>query len=79
MRKRRELEPAKLAERQAQKGTCPHSAIQSDGEWYSFDTWDTAYSTVLKSRKMDTRNGETRQVLSQVKLEKATRPQALAE
>jgi len=28
---------------------------------------------------MDTRNGVTRRVLSQVKLEQATRPQALAE
>jgi len=28
---------------------------------------------------MDTRNEETRRVLSQVKLEQATRPQALAE
>jgi hypothetical protein len=28
---------------------------------------------------MDTRNGETRHVLSQVKLEKATRPHAVTE
>jgi hypothetical protein len=27
--------------------------------------WDTAYSVVLKSRKMDIRNGVTHQVLSQ--------------
>jgi hypothetical protein len=33
-----------------------------------------AYSVDLKPQKMDTWNGETRQVLSQVKLEQATRP-----
>ena len=40
---------------------------------------DPVYSIVLRSRKMSTRNGGTRQEFSQVKLEQATRPKALAE
>jgi hypothetical protein len=39
--------------------------------------WDTAYSTVLTSRKMGAWNEVTRQVLSQVRLEQATKPDAL--
>ena len=61
-----------MAERQARKGNVPPvtSWVQM---WFPPGKRDTAYSTDLRLRKMDTRNGETRQEFSQDKLEQATR------
>jgi len=60
--KRRELEPAKPADgceskrRQAQNGTCPHSATQSTRAWFSPDTYE---GHGVEYRPVVTQNGYT--------------------